>query len=542
MLLATGRCPAAAAAANRALPATQASPRRPKTSIQNRFGGPPADAAYGAFQRGLYMTALNLALPRAEAGDPAAQTLAAEILSRGLGVARDEAEAAKWYQLAAEQGVPEAQFQYALLLLDGRFVKKDPQGAYALMQAAAEAGNRLAQFNFAQLLVDREPGDVGMAKAVSYYRARRRGRPCRCAICDGADLSPTAPAARSATMSRRGAGCSLAARQNFDTAQLDLGTWLVEGRGGKRDLKAGFGWMKRAADGGNVAAQNRLAKLYMGGIGTEPDSIDAAAWYFLARRAGLTDPEMDDFLRRPDRGRAEAGAGAGQPAALSRKTTSAGRISCLSWRFVVMEAPNPPPWRHKPLPEQSKMAKINGNEIRPGNVIEHDGGLWVAVRTNHVKPGKGGAYNQVELKNLINGTKLNERFRSAETVEKIRLEQKDFSFLYEQGDALVFMDTESYEQLELQKDFVGDRAAFLQDGMMVTVELYDERPIGISLPDQVTLTITEADPVVKGQTAASSYKPAMLENGIRVLVPPFIGSGERIVVDTNEITYVRRAD
>ena len=171
------------------------------------------------------------------------------------------------------------------------------------------------------------------------------------------------------------------------------------------------------------------------------------------------------------------------------------------------------------------MAKINGNEIRPGNVIEHDGGLWVAVRTNRVKPGKGGAYNQVELKNLINGTKLNERFRSAETVEKVRLEQKDFSFLYEQGDALVFMDTESYEQLELQKDFVGDRAAFLQDGMMVTVELYEERPIGISLPDQVTLTITEADPVVKGQTAASSYKPAMLENGIRMLVPPFIGVG-----------------
>jgi elongation factor P len=190
----------------------------------------------------------------------------------------------------------------------------------------------------------------------------------------------------------------------------------------------------------------------------------------------------------------------------------------------------------------SRQMKINGNEIRTGNVIEHDGGLWVAVRTNHVKPGKGGAYNQVELKNLINGTKLNERFRSAETVEKVRLEQKDFSFLYEQGEALIFMDTDSYEQLELQKDFVGDRAAFLQDGMMVTVELYDERPIGISLPDYVTLAITEADPVVKGQTAASSYKPAVLENGIRVLVPPFISSGERIVVDTNELTYVRRAD
>jgi len=188
------------------------------------------------------------------------------------------------------------------------------------------------------------------------------------------------------------------------------------------------------------------------------------------------------------------------------------------------------------------MAKINGNEIRPGYVIEHDGGLWVAVRTNTVKPGKGGAYNQVELKNLLNGTKLNERFRSDEKVEQIRLDLKDFSFLYEQSDQLVFMDTESYEQLELQKDFVGDRSAFLQDGMMVTVQLYNEKPIGISLPDYVTLSITEADPVVKGQTAASSYKPAVLENGIRVLVPPFIAAGERIVVDTNELTYVRRAD
>jgi len=186
--------------------------------------------------------------------------------------------------------------------------------------------------------------------------------------------------------------------------------------------------------------------------------------------------------------------------------------------------------------------KINGNEIRPGNVIEHDGSLWVAVKTNAVKPGKGGAYNQVELKNLINGTKLNERFRAAETVERVRLEQKDFTFLYEQGNELVFMDDESYEQLQLDKDFVGDRAAFLQDGMKVTVELHEERPIGIKLPDQVTLTITEADPVVKGQTAASSYKPAVLENGVRVMVPPFITAGERIVVDTNEITYLRRAD
>lgn len=186
--------------------------------------------------------------------------------------------------------------------------------------------------------------------------------------------------------------------------------------------------------------------------------------------------------------------------------------------------------------------KINGNEIRPGNVIEHNGSLWVAVKSQAVKPGKGPAYNQVELKNLINGTKLNERFRSSETVERVRLEQKDYQFLYEQGDMLVFMDTDSYEQMELPRDFVGDRAAFLQEGMKVVVESHENKPIGISLPDQVTLQIVEADPVVKGQTAASSYKPAVLENGLRIMVPPFISAGERVVVDTNEITYVRRAD
>lgn len=186
--------------------------------------------------------------------------------------------------------------------------------------------------------------------------------------------------------------------------------------------------------------------------------------------------------------------------------------------------------------------KINGNEIRPGNVLAHDGGVWVAVKTQAVKPGKGPAYAQVELKNLITGSKLNERFRASETVERVRLEQKDYQFLYPQGDMLVFMDMDTYEQLEIAAEFIGERAAFLQDGMKVVVESYEGRPIGVSLPDQVTLAITQADPVVKGQTAASSYKPAILENGVRVLVPPFIGSGERIVVDTNELTYVRRAE
>ena len=186
--------------------------------------------------------------------------------------------------------------------------------------------------------------------------------------------------------------------------------------------------------------------------------------------------------------------------------------------------------------------KISGNEIRPGNVIQHKGALWVAVKTQHVKPGKGPAYAQVELKNAIDGTKLNERFRSSETVERVRLEQKDYQFLYADGDMLTFMDLETYDQMALPRDFLEERAAFLQDGMKVTVESHEGKPIGITLPDQVTLEVVEAEPVVKGQTAASSYKPAKLENGVRVMVPPFIGVGERVVVDTNELTYVRRAE
>jgi elongation factor P len=186
--------------------------------------------------------------------------------------------------------------------------------------------------------------------------------------------------------------------------------------------------------------------------------------------------------------------------------------------------------------------KINGNEIRPGNVIEHKGGLWVAVKTQAVKPGKGPAYAQVELKNAIDGTKLNERFRSSETVERVRLEQKDYQFLFADGDMLTFMDSDTYDQIQIPRDLLEERAAFLQDGMKVTVESHEGRPIGVAIPDQVTLEVVEAEPVVKGQTAASSYKPAKLENGVRVLVPPFVGVGERVVVDTNEITYVRRAE
>ena len=186
--------------------------------------------------------------------------------------------------------------------------------------------------------------------------------------------------------------------------------------------------------------------------------------------------------------------------------------------------------------------KLNGNEIRPGNVIQHQDSLWVAVKVNAVKPGKGPAYAQVELKNLLDGRKLNERFRASETVERVRLEQKDHTFLYEEGEQLVFMDTETYDQINIDKELVGDRAAFLQDGMQVVVESHEGRPIGVSLPEQVTLEIAETEPTVKGQTASSSYKPAVLENGLRVMVPPHISGNIKIVVNTETLEYVKRAD
>jgi elongation factor P len=185
--------------------------------------------------------------------------------------------------------------------------------------------------------------------------------------------------------------------------------------------------------------------------------------------------------------------------------------------------------------------KINGNAIRIGNVIEFEGKLWVAVKTQHTQPGKGGAYMQVELKNLVDGTKKNERFRSSEQVERVYLDQFPYQYLYEEGDSLIFMDQQSFEQISLSKDFVGDAAAFLQDGMIVDVSSYEGKPLSVQLPDTVVLTITEADPVIKGQTASSSYKPAKLENGLKIMVPPHIESGMRVVVNTADATYVERA-
>lgn len=186
--------------------------------------------------------------------------------------------------------------------------------------------------------------------------------------------------------------------------------------------------------------------------------------------------------------------------------------------------------------------KINGNAIRPGNVIEHKNGLWIAVKIQHTQPGKGGAYLQVELKNLRDGTKLNERFRSSETVERARLEQKHHQFLFQDGELYTFMDVESYEQVSLSADLVGDKSQFLQDGMQLEIEFYDDEALNVLLPENVILEISETEPTVKGQTAASSYKPAILENGMRIMVPPFCNTGEKVVVNTETAEYSKRAE
>lgn len=185
--------------------------------------------------------------------------------------------------------------------------------------------------------------------------------------------------------------------------------------------------------------------------------------------------------------------------------------------------------------------KISGVDIRPGNILEYEKGIWKVAKIQHTQPGKGGAFMQVEMKNLIDGRKTNVRFRSADTVVRVRLDTKEFQYLYTDGDNLVFMDNETYDQIMLPTDLLGDAVAFLQDGMQVTLEMHDERPISVALPEQVEATIVEADAVVKGQTASSSYKPAVLDNGVRVMVPPHIESGTRVIVDVYERTYVGKA-
>jgi len=185
--------------------------------------------------------------------------------------------------------------------------------------------------------------------------------------------------------------------------------------------------------------------------------------------------------------------------------------------------------------------KLQANQIRPGNIIEHNGRQWAVLKIAIITPGKGGAFIQVEMRDLKSGSKTNERWRTADTVEKLQVEEKDCTYLYGDDHSLTFMDAESFEQFTLPRDVVGDPAAFLQDGMKVIVDLIEGNPVSVTLPDKVTMKVVQADPVVRGQTAASSYKPAVLENGVRVMVPPFVETGQRIVVNTADGAYIERA-
>ncbi|MDR2681516.1 MAG: elongation factor P [Holosporaceae bacterium] len=186
--------------------------------------------------------------------------------------------------------------------------------------------------------------------------------------------------------------------------------------------------------------------------------------------------------------------------------------------------------------------KIGANDLRPGMLIEHNGKLWTVYKTQHVKPGKGGAFLQVELKELKVGTKLNVRFRSEETLEKVRLDEDEYQLLYRDGNVFTFMNIVTFDQIQIPESVIGESACFLQDNMMVKISMYEGEIVGVSLPDTVVMEVVEADAVVKAQTAASSCnKPAVLENGVRIMVPPHIEPGTKVVVNTADISYVERA-
>ena len=185
--------------------------------------------------------------------------------------------------------------------------------------------------------------------------------------------------------------------------------------------------------------------------------------------------------------------------------------------------------------------KVNANTLRSGNVIEYEGKLWIVVKNELLSPGKGAAVAQVEMRDVRSGNKNNVRFRTQEQVERVRLEQADYQFLFADGDDYTFMHTENYEQINVKKDIIGSPAAFLQEGMIVEIEMFEVEPLSVRLPDTVIMEIVEAEPVVKGQTATTSYKPAILTNGVKVMVPPFVESGTKIVVRTEDSSHVERA-
>lgn len=185
--------------------------------------------------------------------------------------------------------------------------------------------------------------------------------------------------------------------------------------------------------------------------------------------------------------------------------------------------------------------KVNANTLRSGNVIDHDGKLWVVVKNDILTPGKGASVAQVEMRDIRSGNKSNVRFRTQETVERVRLEQIEHQYLYDEGTAVVLMNNETFEQINVERDLIGPSAVYLQEGMVVEVESFEGEPLGVRLPDSVVMEIVECEPVVKGQTATTSYKPGILENGAKVMIPPHIDAGTRVVVKTEDGSYVERA-
>ena len=184
--------------------------------------------------------------------------------------------------------------------------------------------------------------------------------------------------------------------------------------------------------------------------------------------------------------------------------------------------------------------KILGNEIKPGMIIEHKNDLWEVLKTQHVKPGKGGAFNQVEMKSLNKNTKLNERFRSSDSVEKAFLEEEKFNFLYEDENDYYFINQKSFEQINIKKNIVGDKGKLLTENLEVTVKFYNEKPLSVKLPNQISCKIDSTDVSLKGQTVSSSYKPAVLKNGLKIQVPPFIENEDTIIVDSRTIEYIKK--
>ena len=184
--------------------------------------------------------------------------------------------------------------------------------------------------------------------------------------------------------------------------------------------------------------------------------------------------------------------------------------------------------------------KINASEIRVGMLIEYKNDLWQVLKTQHVKPGKGGAFAQVEMKSIIKNTKLNERFRSSETVEKASLDEVKYNFLYEDENKYFFINPISFEQIEVKKDIVGDKGKLLRENLEVSISFYNEQPMSVDLPNQVTCKVDTTEAALKGQTVSSSYKPAVLINGLSVQVPPFIESGDEIIIDTRNLEYIKK--